>query len=308
MQHLRKSFEKDGYVRIPQEMFCLEESTIQELRNEFEKLFSGDYETGIYPDEIHWRPGMSNDYITREICNAWKSSSVIAEIVCSEKLGKLAADLMGWRVVRMGQDDILHKPPMSNAVGFHQDGAYISDNFLPLEHNCLTMWIALDDADEENGALQYATGSHRWPYKKVDTAGTSSFHTVGAENETQNEEKRNDESGSYLEPLREAAQLAGEEPGKVLGSVKTVPVNVGQLVVHHQQLWHGSGPNRSKTRNRRALVAHLINGEVQWRTSPRPHYIYGRYHIRGEPNLREDFFPILYSELPGIERTSWLSK
>ena len=59
------------------------------------------------------------------------------------------------------------------------------------------------------------------------------------------------------------------------------------MVVHHQQTWHGSGPNTSTFRTRRALVAHLIHGEVQWRTNPRPpHYIYGRYYIRGETTPR----------------------
>lgn len=34
---------------------------------------------------------------------------------------------------------------------------YISENFRPLENNSVTVWIALDDADEETGVV---TGNH----------------------------------------------------------------------------------------------------------------------------------------------------
>jgi phytanoyl-CoA hydroxylase len=307
MQDLRQPFQEKGYVRIPRDIFHLDSETVHQLRTEFDRLFQGHFETGIYPDEIHWRPALSKENVTRELCNAWKSSNVIAKIVCGEKLGQLAASLMGWAVVRIGQDDVLHKPPLSNAVGFHQDGAYISDNFVPSDDNCLTLWIALDDADEENGALQYAPGSHRWPCETVDSVAASSFHSVQPDNQANQGKTRTESVSAHMEPLRKAAIRAGQDPVAVMASVETIPVLAGEMVVHHQNVWHGSGANVSKTRPRRALVAHLIDGQVRWRTDPPPHYIYGRYYIRGESQLRDDFFPILYSNnVPGIKRTAWL--
>lgn len=312
---LKVSFRRRGFVKIPPDKFKLDENTIQTLRHEFDRLFSGTYDTGVYPDEIHWRPGISRNDVTRELCNAWKASPTVASIVCSGRLGKIASDLMGWDVVRMGQDDVLHKPPMSNAVGFHQDGAYISDNFLPVEDNCLTMWIALDDADTVNGALQYAPGSHLWPYRPVDSVSASSFHDVQQEKlpteendkgDTKTSYRHDNEHDTYLDPLRRASQLAGCNPQSVIDSIETVSVGAGEMVVHHQQVWHGSGPNRSHDRVRRALVAHLINGQVKWRTDPPPHYIYGRYYIRGEDHLRNDFFPVLFSRVPKFKRPEWL--
>jgi phytanoyl-CoA hydroxylase len=299
MEELRNELLQNGFVRIPRSVFSLDEHTVlDDLRTEFEKLFAGDYETGIYPDEIHWRQGISKENVTKEICNGWKASRKIERIVCGTELGKLACSLMMWSNSRIGQDDIIHKPPRSNPVGFHQDGAYISDNFLPREGNCLTMWIALDDADAENGALQYAPGSHRWPNHNdnisVGDVSASSFHVGDKED--------------HLTPLRNAAQVAGLDSQEVLRSVETVPVRAGEMVVHHQQVWHGSGPNVSITRPRRALVAHLINGEVQWRHEPKPHYIYGRYYIRGEDVPREDFFPVTYSTIDSLARTPWLDK
>ncbi len=299
MEELKEEFDRQGYVKIPPNIFSLSAETLSELKSEFQALFDGQYETGIYPDEIHWRPGISKETATRELCNAWKASPKIASVVCSEKLGSLACDLMGWTASRIGQDDVIHKPSLSNAIGFHQDGTYISDNFFPRENNSLTLWIALDDADAENGALQYAAGSHHWvavDSKVTDGQGVvgSSFH-VGMEDD-------------HLAALRNAAHLAGKDVEEVEELVYTVSVKAGEMIVHHQDVWHGSGPNVSKSRQRRALVVHLINGEARWRDQPKPHYIYGRYFIRGESLPREDFFPITYTTSETLARTPWLDE
>ncbi|CAB9516666.1 Phytanoyl-CoA dioxygenase (PhyH) [Seminavis robusta] len=286
---LREDLRRQGYVRIPKSLFCLDDSRVEALRASFARLFDGHYETGIYPDEIHWRKGISRETATREICNGWKADGCVADTVLSPQLGRLACALMEWSSSRMGQDDVLHKPPQSGPVGFHQDGAYISDNFTPEQDNCLTMWIALDDADGENGALQYAPGSHLWtqqppsltePDEKDNNMKTLSFH-VG-------------EGKDHIDSLRQAAAELGRDPLQAVASVRTVPVSTGEMVVHLQNTWHGSGPNTSKDRQRRALVAHLLDGQVKWSSTTKPHYIYGRYYIKGEFTPRDDFFPFTY--------------
>ena len=275
----RRCLRRDGYARIPREVFCLTTTELDNLRREFERLFDGVYDTGIYPDEIHWRRGISRPEATRELCNAWKASTTIAATVCSESIGRLACDLMEWDSCRMGQDDVIHKPPGGNAVGFHQDGVYISSNFIPRQNNSLTMWIALDEADELNGALQYAPGSHHWALP-VSTIGGGSFHSDG------------EVTWDYTQSLQAPALAAGKDPAEVLSSLETVSVGAGEMIVHHQDVWHGSGPNASQ-RDRRALVAHVLHGSVEW--ADQATYIYGRYKLRGEPRPHEDFFPILSS-------------
>lgn len=111
------------------------------------------------------REGISRDDVTREMCNTWKSDRLLASILLAESMGQLVANVMGWSSVRIAQDDLLWKPPghaNGTVVGFHQDSAYISSQFEPYENNSVTVWIALDDADEETGCLQYVAGSHKW--------------------------------------------------------------------------------------------------------------------------------------------------
>ena len=98
----------------------------------------------------------------------------------------------------------------------------------------------------------------------------------------------------HVHPLVRAARAAGMDPNAVMGQIQTIHVAAGEMVVHHQDTWHGSGPNLSTTKQRRALVVHLINGQIRWRSRSRPHYIYGRYYIEGEDIPREDFFPFTF--------------
>lgn len=298
--NLREKLERDGFVKIPRSVFCLDGTTVEELRAELEGLFDGHYSTGIYPDEIHWRRGISRDDATRELCNAWKASSLIRRIVGSPQLGKLACELGNWTSCRIAQDDVLWKPANSSkasSVGFHRDGAYISDNFEPSENNCLTLWMALDDSDLENGTLQYAKGSHQWKKSTAETVEGSSFHVANDDDD--------DESNAYLNSLKIAARDVRLDFETDV-TVETVDVPKGELLVHHQDVWHGSPPNVSLNRLRRALVVHLLRGDVAFRKHPSPHYIYGRYYIRGETELREDFFPVTYSRSSKVKRTSWL--
>jgi hypothetical protein len=79
-------------------------------------------------------------------------------------MGAMVSQITGWSSVRIAQDDVIWKPPFQQKtmIGFHQDGAYISDQFVPRDNNSVTVWMALDDATEDMGCLEYAVGSHLW--------------------------------------------------------------------------------------------------------------------------------------------------
>lgn len=282
-------------------------------------LFSGKFETGVYPDEWHWRAGISRPDATREMCNSWKSSRTIASVVLNERLGELIANVMGWDSVRIAQDDIVWKPPQPmpmtqldyipqrriDTVGFHQDSAYISKQFTPYDNNSVTVWIALDDADKENGCLEYALGSHLWRpilHMKNDIheeSDISGFHG--------SDEK------SYKSAIDVAHAIATKAAGPQTKEIRPAPVMAGHAVLHHQDSWHGSGPNMSDVRHRRALVAHFLRGDAQFVDDSglapfgKSNYIYGRYKRFQSVELDETFFPIVYSKQGSKQmRTAWL--
>jgi len=84
---------------------------IDSLRDSFPKLFTGNFETGVYPDEWYWREGMSLPDITRHMSNAWKADLAVAKLALSADLGCADSRLAGWTGARLGQDTIWWKAP-----------------------------------------------------------------------------------------------------------------------------------------------------------------------------------------------------
>jgi ectoine hydroxylase-related dioxygenase (phytanoyl-CoA dioxygenase family) len=92
--------------------------------------------------------------------NLWRHSETVAKYVLSEKIGKIAAELMGVNGVRLYHDQSLFKEAGGGFTPWHQDQQY-----WPLDTpNTITMWMPLVDADSEMGTMYFASGSHAEGY------------------------------------------------------------------------------------------------------------------------------------------------
>jgi len=268
-----EQFDRDGFVIVDR---LIDDDTIAQLRERFEPLFAGQYATGIKPDEVNWLAGRDPEDRTRQICNGWKADPEIAAQVLSARSGKLAAELMGWNGVRLGQDNCIWKPPGTKSLGMHQDGSYL-DYLVPPE--MVTCWIALDDTSAEAGTITYAAGSHRWPRSPEDRG---EFHAPA----------------DWLEPVRSALP-----PGAEL-QLEPIEVKAGGVAFHHHLTFHGSGPNTAEV-HRRAVISHFIREE----TTFDPIHVdpnYSRYRRVGDLSLDESFFPIVWARDGG--RSAWLAE
>ena len=163
-----ESFRRDGFLIIEEGLIPM--STVEVLRERFAAIFEGEYATGIAPDEVNWKKGRDRDDVTRQICNGWRADDLIAAQVLSEKTGRIAARLGGYRGTRMLQDNCLWKPPGTKSLGMHQDGSY-ADYLSPPE--MITCWLALDETFAQGGTIEYVRGSHLWPKAPPDRG---SFH------------------------------------------------------------------------------------------------------------------------------------
>ena len=152
-----QSFQNDGFVVVEG---ALNAAQIEAARGRFELLFAGKFQTGLYPDEWNWRLGRDREDLTRQICNGWKSDLTVASIVLRADVGQACAKLHGWPGARLGQDNVIWKPPGTKPLGFHQDDSY-NDWIVPAD--MLTCWITLDDTKAYQGTIEHVRGSHRWP-------------------------------------------------------------------------------------------------------------------------------------------------
>jgi len=91
-----------------------------------------------------------------QIMNLWRHDNQVKKVVMSERLAKVAADLLGVKNVRIYHDQALFKEPGGGPTPWHQDQYY-----WPIDtRNTITMWMPLVDIDIDMGMLTFATGSH----------------------------------------------------------------------------------------------------------------------------------------------------
>ena len=272
MSHLLSSdrqdaFDQHGFV-VAESIIDL--SQVESLRDRFERLYRGEFETGITPDEVNWQHGASDSSLTRQICNGWRADPEVARTVLNPRIGEAIAALAGWPGTRVIQDNVLWKPMGARSVGYHRDNQYLAW-FAPRE--MYTCWIALDDTTEAGGTLEFARGSHKWP---TEDGPLPQFHAPE----------------DYRAPVNAAAFEQGQNV-----DIAHVEVSPGAGSFHHGWTWHGSGPNHSFG-DRRALVIHCASSEatfdrdgMQLGTGP----IYTRYAHLTDDMMDENYFPITWT-------------
>ncbi|MEP6972881.1 MAG: phytanoyl-CoA dioxygenase family protein [Actinomycetota bacterium] len=270
-----ETFHRDGFLVIEEGL--VSPTALELLRERYLRLFDGEYQTGVKPDEVNWVKGRDPEDRTRQICNGWRADDVIAAQVLSARTGKLAAQLMSYHGVRLLQDNCLWKPPGTKAIGFHQDGSY-ADYLVPPE--MITCWIALHDTQAGAGPIEYVRGSNHW---ERSGPTRSQFHAPD----------------DWLAGARAAAPQGTE-----LDLVPVV-VKAGGGSFHHNLTWHGSSPNTNGTVARMALVSHMLPVEARFHPV-NVDVIYSRYRRRGDLSLDESFFPVMWDEDGG--RTGWLAQ
>jgi phytanoyl-CoA hydroxylase len=169
-----------------------------------------------------------------------------------ERLNACMTGLLGQEPYAV-QTMLYFKPPRARGQALHQDQFYLRVQ----PGTCMAAWMALDDCDVANGCMQIVPGSHQWPVLCTEKADTTiSFTDVTV-------------------PL---------PPGQ---EVRPVIMAAGDVMFFNGSLIHGSFPNTTTDRFRRALIGHYIVGEAQ--------QVAEYYH----PVLRMDGQPVELTVSPG---------
>jgi phytanoyl-CoA hydroxylase len=108
----------------------------------------------------------------------------------------------------------------------HQDGYYWCHVPVPGRESGVTMWLALDDADEGNGCLRYVRGSSHVELRPHGFSGIIGFSQTITD---------------YGEHDKDAEMVMCAQPG--------------DLLIHNATLVHRADANASEERTRRALGA-----------------------------------------------------
>lgn len=130
------------------------------------------------------------------------------------------------------------KPPGARGQDLHQDNFYLRVK----PGTCCAAWIAIDDADEENGGMMCVPNTQTYAIQCPEKADPTKFFTT-----------------EHVEPP------PGLEP-------QIIRLKAGDVLFFNGNVIHGSYPNTSKDRFRRSLICHYVplsTSEMShWYTNP----------------------------------------
>ncbi len=150
------------------------------------------------------------------IISAHMKYGKVYDLLTHPRIVACVKDLLGEDIIGWGAHYFCKMPHDSKTVGWHQDAGY-----WPLSPSkTVTVWLAIDDASVENGAMRFISGSHHKGH-------LTSQHSSAEDN-------------SVLSQIVENAEQYGEPVD--------VELKAGEISIHTDLLLHGSNANPSPKR------------------------------------------------------------
>ena len=206
-------YNEKGYV-YPIDIFSAAE--IAEIRRYFDGLLESALAAG-------W-----NSY---EMTNWHKHCRGVWDIVTESRILDYIQDLLGETVIIRHSHFFAKLPGDGKRVSWHQDASY-----WPLSPSkVVSAWLAIDDVDIGNGALQVIPRSHR-------NAQIAFADSAAEENNVLNQTVANPEA-------------YGDDP-------VALELRAGQISLHSDWILHGSEPNESN-RRRCGLAMRFLSSDVR---------------------------------------------
>lgn len=209
-------FRRDGFVTMKA---FLSESECGELNANLSR-FIGERVPTLPREHVFYEDRSRPDTL-KQIQQLHTHDSYFETLMVGSRFEDLAKCALADEVIPKNMQ-YFNKPPLAGLpTPPHQDGYYFKLD--PCE--AVTLWLALDDVDEENGCVHYARGSHELgllPHDRTSTLG-------------------------FSQGLRDCTPCENADTDVVC------PAEPGDLLAHHALTIHWAGGNRSATRTRRAL-------------------------------------------------------
>ena len=206
-----KNYEDQGFL-APIDVLSLEEA--KEIKKEIEHIEKK------WPEELVGLGRNNIHYI----------SPVFDKICHNSKILDAVESIIGKDILVGGTTLFIKDPDKKGFVSWHQDAKYIG--FEP--YNWVTAWLAITDANEENGCMRMWSGSHKHELK---------YHN-----------QKFDENN-----LLTRGQTIENVP---YNETKPVILKSGQMSLHHPAIVHGSGLNKSNDRRIGFVIQSYIGANV----------------------------------------------
>ncbi len=221
-------YQENGYLVIEN---ALSTAEIEELRSETTAICRGERGTDIRNYTPPPADASSEDVLRRYLCIHFphKLSAVMEDYLAHPTIVDVAKAVIGPNVKCM-QSMLFIKAAGKPGQAWHQD-----EEFIPTrDRSLMGGWIALDDANPENGGLWVIPGSHK--------------HGIIWPQQVQNDPRFDCTIETWGFPYKDEDAIP-------------VEVKAGAIVFFNGYLLHRSLPNFAQSGYRRVLVNHYMSAE-----------------------------------------------
>ena len=193
-----RAFNRDGYL-AGVDVFPSDET--ERNRRDFDAILN------VFLD--HGRDGFAIDRYQDRIAS-------IHDLATHPRILDVVEDLLGPDLICWATHFFCKMPGGDKGVSWHQDCSY----WALTPSKTVTVWLAIDDVDADNGAMRVIPGTH--------LLGLLPWRETG-----------NEDRNVLTQSIDDAERL---------GAPVTVTLRAGQASIHSDLLVHGSLPNRSSRR------------------------------------------------------------
>jgi phytanoyl-CoA hydroxylase len=224
-----EQFRRSGFVNAGP---VLDDAAVDTLQREVLRVID-ERDNAAIPQPVLLRNLSTDDaHPIWQIVNIWQASPAFKALVNNQRIAEMAAQLSGAGRLRLWHDQIQYKPKeLGGRLHWHQDSPLWPT--LQPKNAQLTAWVALDDAEADNGCMYMVPGSHKWGDKQAQ-----------------------------INDLPDGSDLPDSFEGHAVHLIMC-PVKKGHVHFHHALTWHGSGTNHSN-RPRRAIGIHFMTDKTNY--------------------------------------------
>lgn len=190
----------------------------------------------------------------------------------AEDWGDVTGALMDASTVRFFDDQVFIKEPgCLERTAFHQDAPY----FHVEGSQMCVCWVPVDPVTEENGAMRYVRGSHRWNklYQPNTFISPVAF------------------PGAPQEPVPDIEDNLDDY------DVISFDCEPGDVIIHHYWTLHGAGGNHSRYQVRRAASLRYAGEDIRYLHRPyAPQQLHFEHTLKDGDPLSGANFPIIWNK------------
>lgn len=214
---MKQRFGEDGYLFLPGFLVRDEVALINSKLDQFIK----DRVPGLPSNHVFYEDNTDLSTL-KQLQDLHTYDAFFAAMLFDSKFKEIAQILLDDEVTGKNLEYFNKPPQIGKPTPAHQDNYY----FMLNPPSAVTMWMALENADTENGCVRYIKGSHlkgMRPHGKTKTPGFSQ----GISDYGEREDLKTEEIAFPAEP--------------------------GDLLIHHAMTIHRADGNRSSSRSRKAV-------------------------------------------------------